>query len=204
MHPSLTMKAKMAHKKGRGRPASFKKEFVGQASKLCALGATDIELAEFFEVDTRTIYRWRNTNEDFCQAVIVGKEALDQCVERSLYQRATGYCYPSEKVFQYQGKVIRAPIVDHVPPDPSAATLWLKNRQPARWRDVQRHEVGAPGEFDHLTNQELEARILENAKRLGATPEAMEMLRLTFQPKDVIEGEAVADGSQAGVAQEQT
>lgn len=34
-----------------GRPTKYKPEYVEQSAKLCALGATDMELADFFEVD---------------------------------------------------------------------------------------------------------------------------------------------------------
>ena len=30
----------------------------------------------------------------------------------------------------------RVPIVEHVPPDVTAQIFWLKNRDPARWRDA--------------------------------------------------------------------
>lgn len=123
-----------------GRPTDYKPAFVEQAKKLCALGATDYELADFFGVDTRTIYRWKNLHEEFCQALIAGKENADARVERALYNRAVGYTFESEKVFQFQGAVIRAPIAEHVPPDPSAAKLWLTNRKPEQWRDKQEHE----------------------------------------------------------------
>jgi hypothetical protein len=105
----------------RGRPAKFKPSYVEQARELCELGATDLELAEFFDVEVRTIYRWKNEHEDFCQAVKVGKWAADDRVERSLYQRAVGYSFESEKIFHFQGHITRAPCVEHVPPDPSAA-----------------------------------------------------------------------------------
>lgn len=48
-----------------GRPTDYKPEYAAQAEKLCALGATDIELADFFQVSTRTIYRWREESEQF-------------------------------------------------------------------------------------------------------------------------------------------
>ena len=129
----------------RGRPTDYRPEFAEQASKLCALGATDFELADFFNVDTRTIYRWKNVHEDFCQALIAGKENADARVERSLYNRAVGYTFESEKVFQFQGEIVRAPTTEHVPPDPSAAKLWLTNRKPADWRDKQEHEHTGKG-----------------------------------------------------------
>ncbi|MDH4993036.1 helix-turn-helix domain-containing protein [Aquamicrobium lusatiense] len=123
----------------RGRPTAYRPEYAEQAAKLCALGATDYELADFFKVDTRTIYRWKNVHEDFCQALIAGKENADTRVERALYNRAVGYTFESEKVFQFQGQIVRADTTEHVPPDPSAAKLWLTNRKPEDWRDKQEH-----------------------------------------------------------------
>ncbi len=117
------------------RPSKFKPEFVEQARKLCEFGATDIELADFFKVNVLTIYRWRNTNEEFCKAVHAGKDHADERVERAFYQRAVGYTFESEKVFQFQGAIVRADVREHVPPEPGAGFNWLKNRRGDRWRD---------------------------------------------------------------------
>ncbi|MVB00062.1 helix-turn-helix domain-containing protein [Nitratireductor sp. CAU 1489] len=128
----------------RGRPTAYRKEYAKQAKKLCERGATDYELADFFEVDTRTIYRWKNTHDDFCHAVKAGKDKADDRVERSLFNRAVGYSFESEKVFQFQGQVVRAATVEHVPPDSGAAFNWLKNRRPEEWRDKR--------ELDHTSS----------------------------------------------------
>lgn len=127
--------------RGRGRPTSFKPEFIEQAKKLCAMGATDMELADFFDVDVATIYRWKHSHQDFCDALVVGKEVLDNRVERSLYQRAVGYSYNSEKVFHFQGLITRAPVIEHVPPEPGAAMSWLKNRRGDVWREKSELDV---------------------------------------------------------------
>lgn len=132
--------------RGVGRPTPYKPEYADQAAKLCALGATDYELADFFGVDTRTIYRWKNSHEEFCQSVLVGKEAADERVERALFNRAVGYTYESEKVFQFQGEVVRAAVVEHVPPDPGAAFNWLKNRKPDVWRDKKEVDLSVTHE----------------------------------------------------------
>jgi hypothetical protein len=51
----------------------------------------------------------------------------DARVEQSLYQRAVGYSFKSEKVFcNKDGEVTRVPIVEHVPPDVTAQIFWLK------------------------------------------------------------------------------
>jgi hypothetical protein len=128
-----------------GRPTDYREEFVEQARKLCQLGATDIELADFFGVNVATIYRWKHSHPDFCEALCVGKAALDDRVERSLYHRAVGYTFESEKVFSYQGQIVRTPTLEHVPPDPGAAMSWLKNRRGETWRDKVEHEHNAIG-----------------------------------------------------------
>lgn len=134
----------------RGRPSSYKPEFAAQAEKLCELGATDMELADFFHADVRTIYRWKHEHEDFCQALKVGKSALDDRVERSLYQRAVGYSFASEKVFQFRGAIVRADTTEHVPPDAGAALSWLKNRRGDKWRDKIDHEHGVTSELANI------------------------------------------------------
>jgi hypothetical protein len=129
-----------------GRPSSYKPEYAEQAEKLCKLGATDIELADFFEVEARTIYRWKIEYEAFCQATKAGKEAADERVVRSLYARATGYTFDAVKIFMPAGAVapVHAPYREHVPPDATSMIFWLKNRRPADWRDRQEH-TGADG-----------------------------------------------------------
>lgn len=118
-----------------GRPKTYKPDFAKQAKKLCELGATDADLAEFFGVTTVTIWRWRCEYKEFCNALMIGKGVCDDRVERSLYQRAVGYSFSTEKIFSFQGSITRAPTVEHVPPDPGAAKLWLVNRKPNDWRD---------------------------------------------------------------------
>jgi len=129
-----------ATKRPRGRPSGFKSEYVRVAEKLCKLGATDPDLAEAFGVNTTTIWRWASAHEDFCNALKVGKAHADDKVERSLYQKAIGYTFDSEKVFQFQGAIVRAKTVEHVPPDTTACIFWLKNRRAAEWRDKVDHE----------------------------------------------------------------
>lgn len=130
------------------RPTSYKAEFAEQAEKLCKLGATDVELADFFKVSDRTIYRWQSQYPEFCQALKAGKEAADERVERSLYHRAVGYSYDAVKLFQFQGQVVRGPYREHVPPDTTACIFWLKNRRSEEWRDKQ--DVVQSGTIEHV------------------------------------------------------
>lgn len=129
-----------------GRPSKFQPEFVAQAEKLCKLGATDMEIADFFEVDVRTLYRWKAEHEGFCQALKSGKEQADERVERSLFARAIGYEHDDMDIRVVEGVVVQTPIRKHYPPDTTAGIFWLKNRRSAEWRDkVQQEHTGADG-----------------------------------------------------------
>lgn len=120
-----------------GRPTDYKPEFPKLAEKLAALGATDIEVADFFEVDVRTIYRWKHEYPEFCQALNVGKDKADERVVNSLFQKAVGYEQEAVKIFMPAGaeSPVYAPFREKIAPDTTAAIFWLKNRRPADWRD---------------------------------------------------------------------
>ena len=83
-----------------------------------------------------------NIYPDFSEAIRIGKDAANKRVERSLYERANGYSYDAVKIFMPAGS--KQPVVvhyiEHCPPDVTAAFIWLKNRDPDRWRDVQNVE----------------------------------------------------------------
>ena len=123
-----------------GRPSDYRPEYAEQAARLAKLGAIDIELAEFFGCNLTTMARWATQNPAFRQALKVGKEAADDRVERSLFHKALGYSFESEKIFlNKEGVPVRVPTIEHVPPSDTALIFWLKNRRKEEWRD--RHEV---------------------------------------------------------------
>lgn len=128
------------------RPSSYKPDFAKQAAKLAQLGATDQEMADFFEVDVRTVHRWKHDHAKFCHSLKAGKESADERVERSLYQRAVGYEQDEVKIFMPGGATepVYAPFRAKVAPDVTAAIFWLKNRRSQDWRDVKAQEHSGP------------------------------------------------------------
>lgn len=143
----------------RGRPTAYRQEYAEQAAKLCALGATDKEVADFFEVDVRTVYRWKHDHDDFCQSLKVGKDIADERVERSLYQRAIGYEQGEVKIFMPAGAdaPVYAPFTAKIAPDVTAAIFWLKNRRSQDWRDKQ--EVEHSGDLNVTTKEQRDAAV---------------------------------------------
>lgn len=124
-----------------GRPPKYKKEFAEQARKLCLLGFTDKELADFFCVSEQTVNAWKKKYPKFLESTKEGKNIADAEVAEKLFYRAKGYEHEEDKVFNNGGEIITYRVTKHYPPDTQAASLWLRNRQPKKWRDTQNVNV---------------------------------------------------------------
>ncbi len=74
----------MATMRPRGRPTRYKAEYTEQAFKLCLLGATDANLADFFEVSEKTINTWKDAHPEFLQSLKAGKDEADANVGERL------------------------------------------------------------------------------------------------------------------------
>jgi hypothetical protein len=127
--------------RSRGRPSPYRDEYAGHARKLCLLGATDEQLADFFEVDVATVNRWKHAHPEFCESLKAGKAIADAKVADSLYRRATGYSHEAVKIVAdaKTGAEHIVPYTEHYPPDTTACIFWPKNRRRDKWRD--KHEI---------------------------------------------------------------
>ena len=128
------------------RPTKYQKAYAEQARKLCMLGYTDAQLADFFEVAEATINTWKKEHPEFLESIKKGKDISDAEVTDSLYQRAMGYVAPDVDIRVIENKIVKTKITKHYPPDTAAAIFWLKNRQKKLWRDKIDHGIeGADG-----------------------------------------------------------
>lgn len=120
-----------------GRPPKYKVEFAKQAAKLCLLGATDEQLADFFEVERSTIWRWRVAHKGFANAIADSKSVADDRVERSLYSKALGYEYVETVETTDDAGVMKEVKTStrHQAADNTAMIFWLKNRRGDKWSD---------------------------------------------------------------------
>ena len=118
-----------------GRPTDYREEYCVQVEKLCKLGATDKEIADFFEVTETTINNWKTDYPEFFESIKKGKILADAEVSEKLYQRAIGYEHPDIDIRVIDSEIVTTELVKYYPPDPVAAIFWLKNRQKKKWRD---------------------------------------------------------------------
>ena len=159
----------MAKKKAGGRPSKYKEEFNSQAAKLCKLGATDRDLADFFQVNEDTINEWKKKHLEFSESIKEAKKEADQEVVKALFRRAVGYSHPAVKIFQRnyprlkssptnieqemeedeeieestgaESAALVVPYTEHYPPETTACIFWLKNRDRENWKDKHDHEL---------------------------------------------------------------
>ena len=140
-----------------GRPSKYKEEYNEQAEKLCRLGATDKELADFFGVSVSTLNLWKINYKEFSESLKKGKVVSDTVVANALFTRATGFSYMDEigfkcKAYDEEGrqieKVETKMVAKYQPPDTTAAIFWLKNRRPQNWRDKQEVELSGEAKIE--------------------------------------------------------
>jgi transposase-like protein len=146
---------------GGGRKPKFKPAFIGVARKACERGFTDQEVADLLGINASTFYRWRVQYPQFARVVRLGKEMADARVERSLYERAVGYTFEAQKAVRtrHGQEILRWR--EHLPPDVGAATAYLKNRRPDRWRATHRIEhTSSP--YDHIESAARPGRLSPN------------------------------------------
>jgi len=104
-----------------GRPTLYKEEYNEQARKLCLLGATDKELADFFGVNEDSVHEWKKVHPLFSESIRAGKEIADAEVADRLYKRALGYSHPDVDIRVVSGEIIQTELVKHYPPDTGKA-----------------------------------------------------------------------------------
>lgn len=145
-----------------GRPSLYKPEYAEQVLKLCLLGATDKDIADFFEVCEATINNWKLAHPEFVAQLKAGKKQADIHIASKLFNRAEGARWTEQvavkiKVEYYDeatGKKIRTEervevidLLKGAAPDTTAIIFWLKNRDPRGWRDKQElQHTGKDGE----------------------------------------------------------
>ena len=154
-----------------GRPSKYIEEYAEQARKLCKLGATDPDLAEFFKVHLSTIWEWSTSHEAFSDAIRIGMNQANDCVDRSLYMKARGYFLDGVKVMTVDKAVVEHPIREYYPPDTTAIMWWQRNRRPDLWRERQDVNVSGSLKHDHtinLANSAEDEVQREYAEALGA------------------------------------
>lgn len=138
-----------------GRNTLWKAEFLDLATTATArLGATDEDLAHLLKVTIHTIDHWKRHKPAFMKAIKRGKAIATQKVEKSFFERATGYTHDETIVLPNRVKIygeengkkilieertepLFVRVKKHYPPDSYAAHKWLTAQDRENWADIQ-------------------------------------------------------------------
>lgn len=132
-----------------GRPTEYNSSHVQDVFKLALLGATDAEMAEFFNVSEVTVNAWKKKHPEFLKSMQEGKLKADTQVAHKLYDKALGAEWVEQQAFKVRNQSESGVFTEDVkvvevkrvaPPDTQAISLWLRNRQGGKWRDKVDHE----------------------------------------------------------------
>lgn len=155
----------MDENKNIGRPTKYIDSYDEQARKLCLLGATDKDLADFFEVSESTINLWKLEHPTFSESIRAGKIVADIEVASRLYDTTGDRKVVELKPFKLRnvswndkGKRIEIETVEYhpeervIPADYRSQSLWLRNRRPDLWKDKQEVDHTTQGEKMNIIN----------------------------------------------------
>lgn len=143
-----------------GRPTKYDPIFNEQVFKLCLLGATDKEIADFLNIRESTLNNWKIEFPEFMESIKKGKGKADSQVAEKLFKRAIGFKFDEVTFERFEkteidefGNVTKEPgtkvktVRKLVVPDTTAQIFWLKNRQSKNWRDKQEIDNHIDGEM---------------------------------------------------------
>ncbi len=141
-----------------GRPSGFTEPLANRILELAKKGMTDVQIASAIGVALSTLSNWKAAHPDFLEALKDSKSIADDLVRGALLSRALGYVHPAVKFFYDKDdkKVIVQGYAEYYPPDTTACIFWLKNRQPAQWRERSEHLI-----IPDLANQQTGPKTFE-------------------------------------------
>jgi len=109
-------------------PIEITEGLCDQAEVLASKGLTQEQIALGLGMGLRTLYEKKAQYPQFSHAIQRGQSKGIAIITNKLFERATGYSLPEEKIFYHNGEIIRAQTTKNYPPDLQAITLYLTNQ----------------------------------------------------------------------------
>jgi transcriptional regulator with XRE-family HTH domain len=156
------MSEKTSEKHAGGRPTVYNKRMCKIAYGFAALHLTDREIAEKMGIAESTLTLWKKNYPEFSASIHAGKEALNDNVEKSLYELATGYEKEVERVTK-DGDIVT--VKEYYPPQTRACEFYLMNRRRKEWTNRQ-EIVNTNLNVEVPVTEEQKAKIKENMQAM--------------------------------------
>lgn len=167
--------------------AKYNKRIVDAiCSHIRADSYTIAEICRMVGISEDTYYTWKKTKPEFSESIKKAEESFKKDIlvecKRSLRKLITGYTVQEKKTITVdsgrkdeKGKPIpkikeQAIVEKHIQPSLGAIIHYQTNQDPDNWKNKHSTEVtGRDGRdlFANMTDDELDARILELERKLG-------------------------------------
>lgn len=134
----------------------YKPAYCNEIIQYLAEGHTLKAFAGHIGVGLRTVYDWIKRYEDFAEAHEIAE--------------AKSLCF-------WEDRLIASANGENKDAAPSVLIFGVKNRGAEHWRDVQKVEVGKPGEFSGMTDEELDQFISREQGAIGISARGEEKAR---------------------------
>ena len=115
-------------------------------------GLSDEQIANNMDIHPSTLYEYKKKHQEITESLKKNKDIADYEVENAMYKKCLGYNVKIIKHFKLKTtlydettgrkkseteELVAGEDEIHVPADTTAQIIWLKNRQPKKWRDKQ-------------------------------------------------------------------
>ena len=141
-------------------------------------GASDQEIADAIGVSKETLRWWRHEHIEFANRIRVTDDEMAEAARSSLFRRATGFTYKSEKIVVASGVPVRVPTKEYVIPDTNAA---FKILQAYDKKQAFREKTEVTSTFSladlvalSMADREAKARALADGKLIEGDPKKVE------------------------------
>lgn len=145
--------------------------------RLALLNLSEREMCIPLEIDISLLEDWKRAHHDFRMAILAGRDQADAKVARALFRRAVGW---GTLEYDTVSRKVRGPGGEHIeikqvprrkryPPDVQAIALWLRNRQPNKWRTTEQNDqLAVPSVSINVDLSSLTVDELRLARKLAA------------------------------------
>ncbi|HDZ25065.1 MAG TPA: helix-turn-helix domain-containing protein [Candidatus Aminicenantes bacterium] len=128
----------------------------------CVMGATDEEIYTNLGVGKTTFNKWKKDYPELSELLKRKKPIANAAVIGAIYRSARGYDYEEEHAFKVKDQngnesIEIVTLKKKMPPNPTLAIYYTKNRMPEEWRD--RHELDV-NDNRKYTNEERADKII--------------------------------------------
>lgn len=117
---------------------------LGAVAAMARRGLSLEEIATSIGVTRRSLHNWRLKHSELDDALVQNRDLADADVENALFRAATGFDVIETTTETDPDGRVAVKEKRYTQYNVTAQIFWLKNRQPAQWRDVHKQEVSGP------------------------------------------------------------